>query len=233
MARRTPALAAVGSQEDTNILRFDEAPEFGAGHEEDGDTPIENMEQQVKEAQQRLALLRAQQEEVERQKQILETLRQKQERFVTGKRDMTEKLERCMRAISDELDEARRRVENLAITQQDFVERMDELKTFLPERWHRSQLETELDRALTSLDEAEACYEKGVRRLQAAQNARTVEQPALTSHYEASEEGASARSFLGAADTEDFKIWARRGLAFTLPLMVAGLVGLLFAKLLF
>ena len=99
----------------------------------------QDMDQQVRDAQHRLAALRSQQEEVERQKLILENLRQKQDRFVSGKKEITEKLDRGLRSIADDLEDARRRVEDLAITQQDFQERLDALKTFLPERWQRSQ----------------------------------------------------------------------------------------------
>ncbi len=238
MARRITALAGVGTPQDDSILRFDEAPEFNIGHQEEGETPIEDMDQQVKEAQQRLAMLRAQQEEVERQKQILESLRQKQERFVAGKKDVTEKLDRCMRAINDELDEARRRVENLAITQQDFQERMEELKTFLPERWHRSQLDTELDRALGSLDEAEASYEKGMRRLHAAQQAqRAGDNHSAYAHPGSADEdhggGGMMSSRIFGSSQEDSQVWLRRGFAFTLPLIGTILIALVLAKLMF
>jgi TolA-binding protein len=232
MARRSHATVAAPVATEDNILRFDDAPEFSVGHAEEA--PMEDMDQQVREAQHRLASLRAQQEEVERQKQILETLRQKQERFVTGKKDITEKLDRALRSIADDLEEARRRVEDLAITHQDFQERLEELKSFLPERWQRSHLDQELDRALGSLDEAETSYEKGVRRLLAHRPAEpaaapshvppaTLETTRVAEHREG--DFTSAR--------EDWLTWARRGLAFNAALIATLLLVLILARLMF
>lgn len=237
MARRSPAtVAAAPSQSDDNILRFDDAPEFSVGHEEG--EPMEDMDQQVKEAQQRLAALRAQQEEVERQKQILENLRQKQERFVSGKKEITDKLDRALRSIADDLEDARRRVEDLAITQQEFHERLDDLKTYLPERWQRSQLDHELDRALNSLDEAETSYEKGVRRLLAHRPAEAA--PAVHHHNPIAaaagvqeEEIEHAEESLFASQKDDLLTWMRRGFAFNAALIATIILAVILIRLMF
>ncbi len=235
--------SAVLNSHPENVMRFDEAPEFSfRQHDDDG---MEDMEQQVREAQERLAALRAQQEEVERQKQILEALRQKQDRFVSGKKEVTEKLERALRSIQDELAEARRRVEDLAMTQKDFEDRLDDLKTFLPERWQRSQLDHELDRALVSLDEAETSYEKGVRRLMQHRPAASVEatavvspiHAALSSHQAANEdleiEATSRLNPMFASGQDDLFTWVRRGFAFNATLIGALVLLLVLARLMF
>lgn len=226
MARRTSALAASPSSAD-NILRFDDAPEFHDGHSIE--PPLEDMDQQVKEAQQRLATLRAQQEEVERQKHILENLRQKQERFVSGKREIVDKLDRSLRVITDALDEAHRRVESLTVTQRDFQDHLDQLRTFLPERWHRSQLDQELDRALHALNEAEAGFEKGTRRVHQSNASETAMLPMTAS---ASNEP-SAQTATFSTGTDDLALWLRRGFAFTLPLMATIILAMILAKLMF
>lgn len=236
MARKSPATVATApSSSDDNILRFDDAPEFSVGHEEE--EPMEDMDQQVKEAQQRLAALRAQQEEVERQKQILENLRQKQERFVSGKKEITEKLDRALRSIADDLEDARRRVEDLAITQQEFHERLDDLKTYLPERWQRSQLDHELDRALNSLDDAETSYEKGVRRLIAHRpveaSATTSHAPSSSSHTTAEEEVEAAGEALFASQKDDLLTWMRRGFAFNAALIATIILAVILIRLMF
>jgi DNA repair exonuclease SbcCD ATPase subunit len=226
MALRSPARATAPAE--ATILKFDDAPEFMTLSL--AEAPIEDMDLQVKEAQQRLAALRAQQEEVERQKHMLETLRHKQERFVSGKKDISEKLERSLRAVCEDLEDARRRVEDLAITQKDFQDHLDELKTFLPERWHRSQLDHELDRALSCLDEAEVSYEKGMRRIAAS---RPTETSPLQLAADA-EEGSALHSslpFLSGGD--DLATWVRRGFAFTLPLIVTLIVSIVLIKLMF
>ncbi len=230
MARRTLAtVPATSAASEDSILRFDDAPEFSVGHADV--EPMEDMDQQVRDAQHRLAALRSQQEEVERQKLILETLRHKQERFVSGKKEITEKLDRALRSISDDLEEARRRVEDLAITQQDFHERLDDLKTFLPERWQRSQLDHELDRALGSLDEAETSYEKGVRRLLVHRQAEMVAQQQAAPTAE--EEVAEAGEALFATTKDDLMTWMRRGFAINAALIATLILVLILAKLMF
>jgi molecular chaperone GrpE (heat shock protein) len=223
-----------------NVIRFDDAPEFSFRQHDDDS--MEEMEQQVKEAQRRLADLRAQQEEVERQKQILETLRQKQERFVSGKKEITDRLESALGSILDELEHARRRVEDLALTQKDFEDHLDDLKTYLPERWQRSHLDHELDRALSSLDEAEVSYEKGVHRLMqhraSAQMEPVVMSPihaVIASHHEAEapvhSESVLHSNFTGGRD--DLVSWARRGLAFNAALISALVLLLILARMMF
>lgn len=235
MARRSPALATVPAGED-NILRFDDAPEFSMTHVEEA--PLEDMDQQVREAQQRLSRLRAEQEEVEQQRKILENLKQKQERFIAGRKEITEKLERCLRAITDDLEDSRRHLENLSATQQDFRDRLDELKLFLPERWQRNQLDQELDKAISALIEAETSFEKGVRRITSGRPAETS--PLHLSNDEEEDESSQAYGHHASSRLagvlqggDDLVTWARRGFAFTLPLMGMILLALLLAKIMF
>ncbi len=233
MARRSPALASVPASEDNNILRFDEAPEFTIGHAEE--SQMEDMDQQVREAQHRLSKLRAEQEELEHQRKILENLKQKQERFIAGRKDITEKLERSLRAITDDLEDSRRRVEDMASTQQDFRDRLDELKLFLPERWHRSQLDQELDKAISALIEAETSFEKGIRRVTAHRPSESSPLH-LNADRDAEDEGeysASGRLANALSGADDLGTWVRRGFAFTLPLMATILIALILAKLMF
>ncbi len=101
----------------------------------------------------------------------------------------------------------------------------DELRSFLPERWHRNQLEQELDHALNSLIEAEACFEKGLRRLASSQ-------PAGVANLEGGATPAARRN-ADPASADDSRAWLRRGFAFTLPLSITLILGLILAKILF
>lgn len=236
MVRRSPALAPAPAAED-NILRFDDAPEFNMHASQEEESPMEDMDQQVREAQQRLSRLRAEQEELEHQRKILETLKQKQERFISGRKEVTEKLERSLRAITEDLEEARRRVDDLSATQQDFRDRLEELKMFLPERWHRSQLDQELDKAISALIEAETSFEKGIRRVTGH---RERSAGSLLAHNDEMDEEEESPTYVrtsrlptSLSANDDLVSWARRGFAFTLPLMVTVLVALILAKLMF
>ena len=232
MARRSPAHATVTAAEDTNILRFDEAPEFSIGHAEE--SPMEDMDQQVREAQHRLTRLRAEQEELEHQRKILENLKQKQERFIAGRKDITEKLERSLRVITDDLEEARRRFEDMSATQQEFRDRLEELKVFYPERWHRNQLDQELDKAISALIEAETSFEKGIRRVTSHRAVESSHHRPDAQDEEGEGEHMGSQRFAQAlSGHDDLVTWARRGFAFTLPLIITVLMAVILAKLMF
>ena len=121
--RKSPAAApasTVSSETlDEDVLRFDDAPEFMDGGS------LDDMDHKVKAAQEQLQHLRAQQEEIERQKQHLETMRVKQERFVAGKRDLLEKLGRAAGSVERDLYDAQKRVEELSLTHDDFCRHRD------------------------------------------------------------------------------------------------------------
>lgn len=229
MALRPPAFVTAPAHEDASVLRFDDAPEFHS--DRPGEAHLESMDLQVREAQERLSKLRAEQEELEHQRKILEVLKQKQERFISGRKDLNDKLERSLRAIDDELAESRRRVEELAVTQQEFQASLEDLRAFLPERWHRSQLDQELDRALATLIDAEAGFEKGLRRITSQRSSRTSELEQLAAEDETAQ--GAGRQPASSVDADDVANWLRRGFAFTLPLIVTLLVVLILAKFLF
>ena len=230
MIRRPPLPHPTDSNDQDNILRFDDAPEFGLGEPED-DLPSEDMDKQVRETQERLARLRMEQEEVERQKKLLESLKLKQERFIGGRKAVVEQIEQHLRSITQDLETARRHVEDLTTTERDFRERLEELKSFLPERWQRNQLDHELDRALGALVEAETAFEKGMRRISANRPGAAVAAP--RSFFRLSHEEEEEAGWEGHSAHEDLVVWAKRGLAFTLPLILTLLLGLILAKFLF
>lgn len=230
MTRKSPSLAVASSPGhlEEDLLRFDDAPEFMDS------APLEDMDHKVKAAQEQLLQLRMQQEEIERQKQHLETLRVKQERFVAGKRDLLEKLNRSVSGVERDLYDAQKRVEELSLTHDDFRRHLDILKSLQPEKWHRSQVDEELDQALAAIEDAEADFSKGMRRLESL---RVVESNPIASGIShavvPSTSSMEAAAVAHVSPSEELIIWLRRGFAFTLPLMGALLVGLLLAKLMF
>ena len=225
MARRSTALIR---EEEDNVLRFEPAPEFM--HEDDG---IDDMDHKVKAAQERLALLRQQQEEIEREAKQLEELRQKQERFALGKRDIIEKLTRSASGLDRELYDAQKLVEEISITRDTFARHLDILRSLQPEKWPRGQMAQELDTALTAIEDAEDDYAKGVRRITACRRSETAHSP-IDEEDIGSMRAVSGTSTSPSANSEDdWATWLRRGTAFTLPLIGALLIGLILARLLF
>lgn len=209
-----------------NLLVFDEAPEFM--DEAPAGASLDNMDLKVKAAQEQLLQLRMQQEEIERQKQHLEALRVKQERFVAGKRELLEKLGRANTHVERELYDAQKRVEELSATHDEFRRHLDGLKALQPEKWHRTQVDHELDQALVAIDEAEGDYSKGIRKLHAMGPPET----ASFQNDGLSEEPPHAMSSF-TASSDDLATWLRRGFAFTLPLMGTVLVAIVLIRLMF
>lgn len=221
MSRRSATLPAPSSPKEDNVFIFEQADEFL-----DGRAPgsLDNVDAKVKEAQERLANLRHEAEEIERQKEHLEILQVKQERFVTGKRDLTDKLARAVTTLDRELYDAQKLVEELSITKESFNRHLEVLRGLQPEKWHREQVDAELDHALAAVEDAGNDYAKGTRRVAAARPNEAA--PIMIDETRPS---SSAATF---AD-DDAGTWFRRGLAFTLPLIGTILVTLVLAKLMF
>lgn len=226
--RKAPPSSSSGHLEE-NLLVFDEAPEFM--NEPANGGSLDNMDLKVKAAQEQLLQLRLQQEEIERQKQHLEALRVKQERFVAGKRELVEKLSRATTHVERELYDAQKRVEELGSTHEEFRRHLDVLKALQPEKWHRTQVDHELDQALVAIDDAEGDYSKGMRRLQALAPAETSAHHGVVSQEEG--DVPVRPSLFAAAASDDLATWLRRGFAFTLPLMGTVLVAIVLIRLMF
>lgn len=226
ITRKAPALATVPGPQDDNLLVFEDAPEFMDGHA--AASSLENVDSKVKAAQEQLLELRRQQEEIERQKQHLEALRVKQERFVAGKRELVEKIGRSASLVERELYDAQKRVEEFALTHDEFRRHLEILKSLQPEKWHRAQVSEELDSALAAIEDAESDYAKGIRRLHAMGPQEGVSTGASSSDDNLAP---AVPSFLSNAD--DLQTWLRRGFAFTLPLMGTVLVAIILIRLMF
>jgi hypothetical protein len=226
ITRKAPVQAAAPGHLDESLLVFDEAPEFMDGHAVAAS--LDNVDLKVKAAQEQLLQLRLQQEEIERQKQHLEALRIKQERFVAGKRDLLDKLGRANNHVERELYDAQKRVEELSITHDEFLRHLDILKSLQPEKWHRSQVNEELESALAAIEDAENDFAKGIRRLQA------MGPPESSSSGPVSLDDADApvlAPFL--SNSDDMITWMRRGLAFSLPMIATLLVAIVLIRLMF
>lgn len=227
ITRKAPVPAAATGPHDDNLLVFEDAPEFMDGHDHE-EGSLENVNLKVKAAQEQLVQLRMQQEEIERQKQHLEALRIKQERFVAGKRDLLEKIGRSASLVERELYDAQKRVDDLTLTHDEFRRHQEILKSLQPEKWHRTQVGEELDNALAAIDDAENDYAKGIRRLHA------MGPPEGMASGPISLDDADAPVMPAfASQSDDLLAWMRRGFAFTLPLIGTLLAAIVLIRLMF
>ena len=170
---------------------------------------VEQIDDQVAQAQERLLALKRQSEQLEREKAKLEELSRRQEQFDSGRAEMVDKFTSSLVQIQRETDETLKRLEILKNIQSSFSTYLQELEAINPKEWTTEELTKELSKALGSVEDARSVYTK-------AQAQIAVE----------SLSGPSAIEGEASEGSQGFGYWLMAGFAFTLPLVILGLVGL-------
>jgi chromosome segregation ATPase len=184
----------------------------------DDDTPgtaptVEQIDDQVAQAQERLVALRRQAEQLEREKQKLEELGRKQEQFDSGRAEMVDKFTSSLVHIQRETDQTLKRLEILKNVQESFSSYLQELEAINPKDWTAENLSKELARATGAVEDARSVYVKAQAQVAADED-----------HVSAA--GSPYADDLPGGD-RGFGYWLMAGFAFTLPLCALGLIGLL------
>lgn len=179
---------------------------------EGDDLSTEQLDAQVQRAQEQLLSLKRQQDLIEKQKRELEELSRRQEQLSVGKTEVIEKLTRAAVVLERELYEAQKRVELLREIQDSFTQHYNILESINPRGWEGADLSRELSKALSAVDDARAEFSKSLPKIQ-------VDSP--SSVYPGDEETADA-----SGGSHDFVYWFKSGLAFTLPLILLGIIAL-------
>lgn len=173
------------------------------------------LDSQVQKAQEQLVALRRQAEQIEKQKRELEDLSQRQEELERGRSEMIEKLGRSLTVIERESVEAERRVDHLRNTHESFSQHLDQLEAINPKTWAPTELSKELSQAQSDVEDARSVYAKNRAKI------------GLEVASESAETGALP-SYLGeSTESHGFVYWLTAGFAFTLPLLILGLIALL------
>jgi chromosome segregation ATPase len=171
---------------------------------------VEQIDDQVAQAQERLLALKRQAEQLEKEKQKLEELGRRQEQFDTGRAEMVDKFTSSLVHIQRETDQTLKRLEILKNVQSSFSTYLNELEAINPKDWAPAELNKELSKALGAIEDARSVYTKAQAQVAA------------------DEEIASAASpFESEGGGQGFGYWLMAGFAFTLPLTASGLIGLL------
>lgn len=179
------------------------------------ETSPEELESQVQKAKAELETLRERQTQIEKEKQRLEELSRRQEELEQGRTDIMEKLTRALGIVESEADETGRRLEQLNDIHKSFQGYLQELENVNPRIWSSSDLSKELSKALVLVDSARSEYSK----VQSKFSNELGENSGLAAlaNYEDIED----------SEHRDFFYWLKSGFAFTLPLLLLGIVGLL------
>jgi phage-related tail protein len=183
---------------------------------EDDGISTEHLDSQVQKAQEQLLQLKRQQEQIEKQKRELEELSRRQEELERGRAEMTDKLTRSLVVLEREASDAQKKMEQLRSTRESFGQHLELLEAIDPRSWNPADLNKELSRALSTVDDARAEYSQQRSRLQAtADEHEVVALPETTSGFETS-----------SGMAHSFGQWLQIGLALTLPLIIFGAIAL-------
>ena len=172
----------------------------------------EHLDSQVQKAQEQLVQLKRQQEQIEKQKRELEELSKRQELLQHGKSEMAEKFTRALVVLERETYEAQKRVEQLRGMHESFSQHLNVIEGINPKNWENSDINKELSKSLSAIDDARAEYAQSRSKIN-AESSEDVLEPANGGN------GDYAGGYVDMGD-RDFVYWLKTGFAFTLPLVV-------------
>jgi predicted RNase H-like nuclease (RuvC/YqgF family) len=176
----------------------------------------EHLDNQVQKAQEQLVALKRQQEMIERQKRELEELSRKQEQLQQGKQEMVEKFTRAIVVLEREHYDAQKRVELLNAIHDSFNQHLEVLDGINPKSWEGLDINKELTKALSAVDDSRAEYARSLPKISAERSSDGGGDPVAASvGYQAA---------YGAVEVKDFTYWLKAGFAFTLPLFSIGVI---------
>ena len=178
------------------------------------DTGQQQLGDQVQKAQEQLIHLKRQQELIEKQKRELEELARRQEQLQTGKAEMVEQFTRSLVVLERQAYDSQKKLEQLKTVHESFVQHLEIIEAINPKNWDGLDINKELNRALSAVDDARAEYQ----RSRAVVNADAAEEVLAPALHEASQDGQ------GIEMQDDFMHWLKIGTAFTLPLLILGIL---------
>ena len=119
-------------------------------------------------AQEALLSLKRQQEQIEKQKRELEELSRRQEELERGRAEMSDKLTRSLVILEREAYDTQKKLEALRATRESFGQHLELIEAIDPKSWNHGDLQKELSRALSTVDDARAEFSQQKSRLQAS-----------------------------------------------------------------
>lgn len=176
----------------------------------------EDFNGKLLEAQNQLEQLQQQQQEVERQKQELQELNEAKDDFLHGQVDLHEKLSTAVTAMDREIFATKQELDELEQARICFADHLEKINALNPDGWNNESLRQDLARAISVLDLAEDEYEQAVAHFSGGRSASVFGGSAK-----------SKRTGASSAGDSEFASMLRNGLAFNLPVLVLGAIGLI------
>jgi hypothetical protein len=182
---------------------------------EDDTLAGEHLDNQVQKAQEQLLSLKRQQEAIEKQKRELEELSRRQEQLQAGKAEMIEKFTRAIVVVERENYDAGKRVELLNAIHDSFNGHLEVLDGLNPKAWEGLDINKELTKALSAVDDARAEYARSLPKITPAKETDGGDPVAASIGYQTD---------YAPTEQKDFVYWLKSGFAFTLPLFGLGVI---------
>jgi len=175
----------------------------------------EDTDRKVVDAQQKLVELKRAQEELERERAGLEELRRRQTEFITGRQEVIQQLTRGVGLLEEAEFAARRDAEQMVKALADFRAALAKVQAIHDETWTKENFQMELTRALTAVENARMEWNSARLKIPVLAN-----EPRTAAAATINPGGGAGSPSL--ADLE-FGRLCKIGLAFTWPLLLAGL----------
>jgi hypothetical protein len=126
---------------------------------------------------------------------------------------MVEHFTRALVVLEREAYDAQKRVEQLKGIHDSFVSHLDVLESINPKAWDPNDINKDLNKALSAVDDARAEYARS----------RAVINAEAESEVLAETPGDPYQTYAAPVE-HDFAYWLKSGIAFTLPLCLIGLI---------
>lgn len=170
----------------------------------------EDFEAQLARTQEELLQLRHQARVVERRKEELEELTRKEREYTRGRAELHEKLSGMLVTLERTSAETQRQLEIVLQSRDDLSRHYRALSSIVIEDWNAPGVVEQADHALAVINDARADFDRVCAR----------------AAFCLPEGAAEAQSATPLTQPQDFRYWLRSGFAFTLPLLVLGVVAL-------
>jgi DNA gyrase/topoisomerase IV subunit A len=176
----------------------------------------EHLDNQVQKAQEQLLALKRQQEMIEKQKRELEEMSRRQEQLQIGRTEMVDKFTRAIVVLERETYDAQKRVELLQGIQESFNSHVAVLESINPKTWEGLDMNKELNKALSAVDDSRAEYAKSIPKISPESTSEGGDPVAASAGFQL--------DYSGGGEQKDFTYWLKAGFAFTLPLIGLGII---------
>ena len=147
-----------------------------------------------------------------------EELKKRQDELEVGRSEMADKLTRSLVTVQREAEEAQKRLEQLNSIHNSFTQHLRYIEAINPKAWGALDLPKELSKALSAVEDARVEYMKAQAKIAVEASPDLPVSSGLATSFDQE---------YGFPEERGFKYWAKSGFAFTLPLQIIGVLGLI------